>query len=217
MTHEFKTPVANINLALETLEKQGLAKDENTQLYTGIIREENRRLRNNINLILETSLFENKTLKLSKLQIDVHDLITGIIETKQIEYDQKNGKIKSNFLAGQFIISADEVHLTNTFLNLLDNAIKYSEREPDITVTSVNKDNFIIISVEDKGKGIPAQSLDKIFEKFYRVPHGNKHDVKGFGLGLYYVKQVLEAHHGKIKVRSEINKGSRFEIWLPMR
>jgi len=216
MTHEFKTPVANISLAIDTMEKQGLIKNENAQLYAGIIREENRRLRNNIDLILETSLFENKTLKLTKFQIDVHDLITGIIETKQIEYNQKNGKIKSNFQAGQFIISVDEVHLANVFLNLLDNSIKYSEGEPDITVTSVNKDNFIIISVKDKGKGIPAQSLDKIFEKFYRVPQGNKYDVKGFGLGLYYVKQVVDAHHGKIKVRSEINKGSIFEIFIPI-
>jgi len=216
MTHEFKTPVANISLAIDTMEKQGLIKNENARLYAGIIREENRRQQNNIDLILETSLFENKTLKLTKSQIDVHDLLTGIIETKQIEYGQKNGKIKSNFQAGQFIISADEVHLSNVFLNLLDNAIKYSEGEPEITVTTINKDNLIIISVEDKGNGIPSQSLDKVFEKFYRVPQGNKHDVKGFGLGLYYIKQVIDAHHWKIKVRSEINKGSIFEIFIPI-
>ena len=216
MTHEFKTPVANISLAIDTMEKQGLIENENTQLYTGIIREENRRLRNNIDLILETSLFENQALNLTESRIDVHDLLTGIIETKQIENDQKNGKIKSNFLAGKYIISADEVHLSNLFLNLLDNAIKYADGNPEIKVSSINKDNFIIISVEDEGKGIPSQSLDKIFEKFYRVPQGNIHDVKGFGLGLFYVKQVIDEHHWKIKVKSEVDKGSIFEIIIPI-
>ncbi|RLD51366.1 MAG: hypothetical protein DRJ05_18480, partial [Bacteroidetes bacterium] len=121
MTHEFKTPVANINLAIETMEKQGLVENEKAQLYTGIIREENRRLRNNIDLILETSLFENKKLKLTTSQIDVHELLVGIIETIQLDLNEKNGKITNDFQAGEFIIYADETHLSNVFLNLLDN------------------------------------------------------------------------------------------------
>ncbi|OQX77359.1 MAG: hypothetical protein B6D61_07355 [Bacteroidetes bacterium 4484_249] len=217
MTHEFKTPVANISLALETMEKRGLAEDENTALYTGIIREENRRLRNNIDIILETSVFENKVLKLTKIHTDIHDLLTGIIETKQIEASKENGKIELDLVAEDLKIFIDEVHLSNVILNILDNAIKYCKEAPKIKVSTLSNSNHLIIRIKDNGRGIPAASMDRIFDKFYRIPDGNKHDVKGFGLGLYYVKQVIETHHGKIKVKSEVNKGSTFEIWLPKR
>ena len=216
MTHEFKTPVANISLALETMEKQGLTANESIALYTGIIREENKRLQNNIDLVLETSVLESKVLKMTKTNIDIHDLLTGIIETKQIEASQENGNIELYLLAKDYEIFVDEVHLSNAILNLLDNAIKYCDANPLIKVSTANMGDEIIIRVEDNGKGIPSDSLARIFEKFHRVPDGNKHDVKGFGLGLYYVKQVIEAHNGKIKVQSIMNKGSIFEIFIPL-
>jgi two-component system phosphate regulon sensor histidine kinase PhoR len=216
MTHEFKTPVANINLAIDTMEKQGLAKNENAQMYTGIIREENRRLQNNIDLILETSMTENRSLQITPTQTDVHDLLTGIVETKQIEATSKNGSISLNLQAEDFTLLADEVHLSNAFLNLLDNAIKYCDASPAIKVSTLNNKEHLVIIIVDNGKGIPPASIDRIFDKFYRVPAGNKHDVKGFGLGLYYVKQVLDAHQWKIKVRSEMGKGSIFEIFIPL-
>ena len=217
MTHEFKTPVANINLAIDTMEKQGLVKNEKAQMYAGIIREENRRLQNNIDLILETSMTENRSLQITPTQTDVHDLLTGIVETKQIEATSKNGNITLDLQAEDFTLLADEVHLSNAFLNLLDNAIKYCDTSPAIKITTKNSKDHLVIQIEDNGKGIPPASIDRVFDKFYRVPAGNKYDVKGFGLGLYYVKQVLDAHHWKIKVRSEINKGSTFEISIPLK
>ena len=216
MTHEFKTPVANINLAIDTMEKQGLVKNENAQMYAGIIREENRRLQNNIDLILETSMTENRSLQITHTQTDVHDLLTGIVETSQIEATSKNGHITLNLQAEDFTLFADEVHLSNAFLNLLDNAIKYCDANPAIKVTTQNNKEHLVILIEDNGKGISPASIDRVFDKFYRVPAGNKHDVKGFGLGLYYVKQVLDAHNWKIKVRSEMGKGSIFEIIIPL-
>ena len=180
MTHEFKTPVANINLAIDTMEKQGLVKNEKAQMYAGIIREENRRLQNNIDLILETSMTENRSLQITPTQTDVHDLLSGIVETKQIEATSKNGNITLDLQAEDFTLLADEVHLSNAFLNLLDNAIKYCDASPAIKITTKNSKDHLVIQIEDNGKGISSASLDRIFDKFYRVPAGNKHDVKGF-------------------------------------
>ena len=141
--------------------------------------------------------------------------MTGIIETKQIEYHQKNGKIKSNFQAGQYLISADEVHLSNVFLNLLDNAIKYCKLEPAIKISTRDEKKYLLISIEDNGIGISKENLSRIFTKFYRVSTGNIHNVKGFGLGLSYVKKIVEEHNGSIKAESQMNKGTTFNIRFP--
>ena len=216
MTHEFKTPVANINLALDTLENQQMLSGESSQRVAGIIREENQRMRQNIDLILETSLFDKRTIKFKKSEVDIHDLLDTIIDSLELELTEKKGVLTKKFQAEKTITHIDEPHLFNAILNILDNALKYSDRAPEITVSTRNIDKGISISIQDNGIGIPASSLDKIFDKFYRQPHGNQHDVKGFGLGLYYAKQIIGGHHGKINVKSELHEGSRFEIWIPI-
>ena len=143
--------------------------------------------------------------------------INGIIDSMEFEAKEKEGTISKKLAAENIQLNADEVHLSNAIYNIIDNALKYSGEKPQVSVSTFNKDNFLIIAIEDQGIGIPSTSVEKIFDKFYRVPSGNRHDVKGFGLGLYYVQQVVEGHNGKIRVKSEINKGSRFEIYLPLK
>ena len=216
MTHEFKTPVANISLALDTLEKQQISEEQFTRIKC-IIREENQRIQHNIDLILETSLLEKGKFTLNKSIVDIHELLNRIIDSMEFEAKEKEGTILKKLAAGNIQLIADEVHLSNAIYNIIDNALKYSGKKPQVSVSTFNKDNFLIIAIEDQGIGIPSASIEKIFDKFYRVPSGNIHDVKGFGLGLYYVKQVIEGHNGKIRVKSELNKSSRFEIWLPLK
>lgn len=215
MTHEFKTPVANINLALDTIEKSGLSENEQLQLYAGIIREENRRLKNNIDLILETSLMDKDSLQIKKSTINLHELISGIIEIQQIEIQESGGIIDLRLIAEKYVLEADEIHISNSIFNVIDNAIKYSPDEPKIEIATSIKDKYFVIAIKDYGKGIPNDAQGRIFEKLYRVPDGNKHDVKGFGIGLYYAKNVIEAHGGLIKVKSELGKGSLFELYIP--
>jgi len=217
MTHEFKTPVANINLALDTLESQHLLSGESSHKIAEIIREENQRMQHNVDLILETSLFDRGSVSLKKSELDLHDLLSGIIDSMAYEMKDKKGTLLKVFEAKDYIINADEVHLSNTIFNLIDNALKYADKKTEVEISTRNIANYCILSIKDHGMGIPPASLDKIFDKFYRVPQGDKHDVKGFGLGLYYVKQIIDKHGGKIKVKSELNKGSTFEIWLPLK
>jgi len=217
MTHEFKTPVANINLALDTLEGQNMLSGESSYKVAEIIREENQRMQHNVDLILETSLFDKGSISLKKSELDLHDLLSGIIDSMAYEMKDKKGTLLKVFEAKYYIINADEVHLSNTIFNLIDNAIKYADKNTDVEISTRNIANYCILSIKDYGRGIPAASLDKIFDKFYRVSQGDKHDVKGFGLGLFYVKQIIDKHGGKIKVKSEFNKGSTFEIWLPLK
>jgi signal transduction histidine kinase len=217
MTHEFKTPVANINLALDTLESQNMLSGESSHKVAEIIREENQRMQQNIDLILETSLFDNGSICLRKSELDLHDLLSAIIDSMAFEMTDKKGTLLKVFEAKHYIIIADEVHLSNTIFNLIDNALKYTDKSPEVEISTRNIPGYCILSIKDHGMGIPLASLDKIFDKFYRVPQGDKHDVKGFGLGLYYVKQIIDKHSGKIKVKSEFNKGSTFEIWLPLK
>jgi len=216
MTHEFKTPVANISLALDTLEKQQISEEQFTRIKY-IIREENQRIQHNIDLILETSLLEKGKFILNKSGVDIHNLLNGIIDSMEFETKEKKGLLSKKLAAENVQLNIDEVHLSNAIYNLIDNALKYSKEKPQVSVSTFNKDNFLIVAIEDQGIGIPSASVEKIFDKFYRVTSGNIHDVKGFGLGLYYVKQVIEGHDGKIKVKSELNKGSRFEIWLGLK
>ncbi len=217
MTHEFKTPVANINLALDTLEGQKMLSGKSSYKIAEIIREENQRMQHNIDLILETSLFDKGSISLRKSELDLHDLLSGIIDSIAYEMAEKKVTLLKEFKAKNYLITADEVHLSNIIYNLIDNALKYSDKSPIVEISTKNINNYSIISIKDHGMGIPTTSLDKIFDKLYRVPQGDKHDVKGFGLGLYYVKQIIDKHNGKIKVKSELNKGSTFEIWLPLK
>ncbi len=215
MTHEFKTPVANINLALDTLERQKQITDGQINRIKGIIREENQRLQQNIDIILETSMFEKKAITLTFSDVNIHELLTGIIEPMEFELKEKRGEIKLNLQAGGIKLKADETHLSHAVYNLLDNAIKYTTANPIIEISTYNKSGYLIISINDNGIGIPVAFKDKIFDKFFRVGKGDQHDVKGFGLGLYYVKQVIDGHNGKITVKSKTDNGSRFDLWLP--
>ena len=217
MTHEFKTPLSNINLALDTIEKKNSGNQENpdTKLLK-IIREENVRLQDNVDLILNTAFYEEKTIQLNKEELNINEIISrtaalfdsGIMDRRaEIEFD-----LGSN-IPNVFI---DETHFTNVIFNLMDNAIKYSESTAQIKITTLIKNNHLIVSIKDNGKGIPEKSLVYIFDKFYRVPTGKIHDVKGFGLGLTYVKYVVEAHNSTISVESSLGKGSTFKISIPL-
>jgi len=218
MTHEFKTPVANIKLALDTIENQNNTNSKKSFDYIlQIIREENTRMQHNIELILDTSFLNKSKLKLNIETVDIDELINRIIKSFELEINESGASI--NYISDkepkQYKI--DEVHFSNALLNLIDNALKYCEKKAEVEIkTIVRNDECFLISISDKGIGIPDSSINKIFDRFYRVPSGNVHNVKGFGVGLTYVKKIIEAHGGKIKVESQPGKGTKFEIILPV-
>jgi two-component system, OmpR family, phosphate regulon sensor histidine kinase PhoR len=189
---------------------------KNVNYITQVIEEETKRLGFHVEKILQTAILDKGNISLKKKKIDVNDLISNVIKNFEIQVINKNGKIKAQLKAENPIIEVDEVHFTNIIVNLLDNAIKYSHDEPEINIETWNKGNSVSISVKDNGIGISAENQKKIFEKFYRVPTGNIHNVKGFGLGLSYVKKIVEEHKGKISLESELNKGSTFTIFVPV-
>jgi two-component system, OmpR family, phosphate regulon sensor histidine kinase PhoR len=216
MTHEFKTPIATISLASEMLMKNSVIENPaRTLQYAKIIFDENTRLQNHVEQILSVSLLERGQFSLKKREIDVHEIINELVENFNMAVQERNGEIRTHYCADKFHLQADKVHLTNVIANLLDNANKYSPGQPQIRIGTQNTHNGLIISVEDKGIGISLDHQQHIFKKLYRVPTGNLYNVKGFGIGLYYVKTIVEAHGGHINLKSELNKGSRFDVFLP--
>ncbi|WP_111628720.1 sensor histidine kinase [Larkinella arboricola] len=227
MTHEFKTPISTISLAVEMAQEQlrgGIEKPEEptTRLtrYMGIIRDETRRLGTHVEKVLQMALLDRDTagkggVKLKLSSVNIHDTIGNVLNTIGLQIEQKQGEVHLDFEASEEIVEADEVHLSNILYNLLDNAIKYSPEHPAISIQTRNVENGVSITVADQGIGMTKDQLSRIFEKFYRVPTGNLHDVKGFGLGLSYVKKMVEEHHGSIQVTSQLGKGSSFELILP--
>jgi len=216
MTHEFKTPIATISLASEMLLKPGVNESpEKTMKYANVIYDENSRLKNQVEQVLQIAVLDKGVLKLKKREIDIHEIIGEAVESIDIIVKQRNGEIKLSLDATHFKINADPVHFLNIIINLLDNANKFSQETPEITVKTWNVNNGIKISVEDKGIGISSENQKHIFKKFYRVHTGNIHDVKGFGLGLYYVKTIVDAHSGRIDIHSEQKKYTRFELFFP--
>ncbi|MFI5220024.1 MAG: sensor histidine kinase [Bacteroidia bacterium] len=217
MTHEFKTPIATIALAVDAINNPKVHDDkQKMEYYSNIIREENKRMNRQVESILQTALFEKKDFKLHKQETDIHSLISNAVENIKLQVEAREGSIQCNLNAQSYLLNGDEILLTTAVVNLLDNANKYSPEKPKITVTTTNRENGILISVEDKGKGMSRETLNNIFEKFYRQQTGNIHDVKGFGLGLSHVKSIVAAHNGEINVQSEEGNGSRFEIYLPL-
>jgi two-component system phosphate regulon sensor histidine kinase PhoR len=217
MTHEFKTPIATIALAVDAINNPKVHDDaERMQYYSNIIREENKRMNRQVEKILQTALFEKKDFKINKKEINVHEILEKAVENIKLQIEARQGFIQCNLNAESHIIQADEILLTTAIVNLLDNANKYSPEKPEITVVTENREKGILISVEDKGMGMNRETMNSIFEKFYRQQSGNLHDVKGFGLGLSHVKTIITAHGGEIKVSSELNKGSRFDVYLPI-
>ncbi len=217
MTHELKTPIATISLASNMLKRQQILHNPVKIIhYASVIHEENDKLQNQVEQVLRIARIEKGDFKLQKCLTNVHDLIQDAINTIDLQVRAKGGQIKCYLNAVQNQIHADTIHLTNVIANLLDNANKYSQEAPEITVSTYNNPEGVIIAVEDNGIGMSKDKQKHVFEKFYRVPTGNVHDVKGFGLGLAYVKMMVEAHKGQVLLHSELGKGSRFEIFLPM-
>ncbi|MCC7302661.1 MAG: HAMP domain-containing histidine kinase [Bacteroidia bacterium] len=216
MTHEFKTPISTINLACEVLGDKtvSLPKDK-SEKYVGVISEENKRLGKLVENILQTAILDKEEFKLNLAPVDLHQILNQATGNIQLQVDQRGGKILHHPDASDSMITADRIHLTNVIYNLLDNAVKYTEGEPEITISTRNTAAGIELSVQDKGIGISRENQKKIFDKLYRVSTGNLHNVKGFGLGLSYVKTVVERHHGNVNVESIPGKGSTFTIYLP--
>jgi two-component system phosphate regulon sensor histidine kinase PhoR len=216
MTHEFKTPIATISLAADTITNPKIINDESkVKHFISMIKKENSRMNKQVETILQIASLDKKEIEFKLKDVSVHSIIEKAVDTIEIQVQQKHGVINLRLNATEPVILGDEEHLTSLVHNLLDNAIKYSNGCLEITVSTENDTNGIILSVEDNGIGMSKSVQSKIFERFYRLSSGNVHDVKGFGLGLNYVKAIIEAHHGDIKVSSEPGKGSRFEIFLP--
>lgn len=217
MTHEFKTPLATISLAVDALKNEKVTGDkEKTEYFTGIIKEENKRMNKQVETILQAALLDKQEVQLNLKKVDGHDLIVKALNNIQLQVEEKNGKLQVSMEAERDIILADEVHFTNLINNLLDNAVKYSKDDLEIKLTTKNVGNNLKIKIEDNGIGMNKETLNRIFEKFYRAHTGNVHNVKGFGLGLSYVKTMVDAHHGTIKAESVLGKGSSFCITIPL-
>jgi two-component system phosphate regulon sensor histidine kinase PhoR len=216
MTHEFKTPISTISLACEALDDKTVRKSEDIlDNYIGIIGEENKRLAGMAEKILQTAVLEKGQLKMKREEIDLHEVITDVVRNIRIQVEMKDGMIIPDFKAADYLLEGDKVHLTNLVYNLLDNANKYSPRKPVIRITTENHASGISLTIEDNGIGISKSEQKKIFDKLYRVSTGNIHNVRGFGLGLSYVKAIVEEHHGRISLESEVGRGSKFKIYLP--
>ena len=216
MTHEFKTPISTISLASEMLHDTSIAQTpEKQQRYVKMIRDENKRLSLLVESILQTSILDKGEFILKLSEVDVHEIINTAINNTQLLIAQRNGTVQTFLKAQKFKLQADRIHLTNIIFNLIDNAIKYSKDTPEIIVSTHNTAEGIMIEVKDNGIGISKENQRKIFDKFYRVPTGNVHNVKGFGLGLSYVLAVVMKHKGTIGVSSELGKGSTFKVHLP--
>jgi two-component system phosphate regulon sensor histidine kinase PhoR len=217
MTHEFKTPIATISLASEMLLRPQIHESpEKTKKYAGIIFDENLRLKNQVEQVLKIAMRDKGEYALKFNQVDLHKLLMGAVKNFELIVREREGKIKTCLHAADHVLRADRIHLSNVILNLLDNANKYSPGPPEITITTANQNGEIVLSVADKGIGISKENQKNIFRRFFRVSTGNIHNIKGFGLGLFYVKTMVEAHGGRIELTSELNKGSRFDVYLPV-
>lgn len=217
MTHEFKTPLATISLAVDAIRNEKVMADADKMKYfSSIIKEENKRMNRHVETILQAALMEKQELKLNLVQIDIHDLLSHVIESYQLQFEEKKATVETNYMAKKFAVLADEVHFSNLLSNLIDNAIKYSKEKLTIKISTHSTNKNVSIKIEDNGIGMNKESVKRIFEKFYRAHTGNIHNVKGFGLGMSYVKTVIDAHKGRIKVDSTLGKGSTFIVELPL-
>lgn len=218
MTHEFKTPIATISLAADSIASPKVISDESRiNRFLGIIRQENKRMLQQVEKVLQIALIDKKDFQLKLSDVDIHELIRQAVEHLSLQVNQREGNISMQLEASEPVIQGDQTHLSNMVHNLLDNANKYSREAPDIAISTMNLNGGIEINVADKGIGMTKEDQKHIFDKFFRVHTGNLHDVKGFGLGLSYVKAITTAHQGSIEVKSEPGKGSKFTIYLPVR
>lgn len=219
MTHELKTPLATISLAIDALTNEKVIHNaEKVKLYSNMIKEENKRMNKQVEKILQAARLEKEEIKLNLQAIDTHEAINKVADNIVLQIQEKNGILQLRLNAHNHIIEADEVHFSNIIFNLLDNAMKYSDKPPYIEVETLNTHTgALAIKVTDNGIGMDKETQSRIFERFFRAHTGNLHNVKGFGLGLSYVKAIVEAHDGKIKVESTPGKGSTFTVTLPVK
>jgi two-component system phosphate regulon sensor histidine kinase PhoR len=217
MTHELKTPISTISLASQMLSDDSIpVENKNLGHISKVIDTESKRLGVQVEKVLQMAIFDKGRIKLKRKIVDLHNLVNQAVENFNIQIKKRGGNISWNPAAENSLVKIDEVHFTNVISNLLDNAVKYCRDYPEIELSSRNENDHIVLSIKDNGIGISKEDQKRIFEKFYRVPTGNVHNVKGFGLGLSYVKKIIEIHNGSINLKSEINKGTRFDIFLPL-
>lgn len=217
MTHEVKTPISTIGLACEMLRDPTVTQDEETRHnFLNIINDENRRMRGLIEMILQSSKMGNKNYQISLEEVDVHTVIQEVVGSFSLALERCDGHIDLHLEASPSSLYVDKLHFTNLVYNLVDNAIKYSSESPRVIVSTALEPKYLVLKVQDFGIGISKEDQKHIFEKFYRVSTGNVHNVKGFGIGLNYVSQVVALHHGKIAVESQLGQGSTFEVRLPV-
>jgi len=217
MTHEFKTPIATINLALDAIKNPKIIDDkEKVVRYLNMIKEENKRMHAQVENVLRISKLEKNELNISKDRVKLHDLIKDAITHVELIVEDRKGHIKTFLDAEKSSVLANETHFTNVIVNILDNAIKYSPEAPEIEVYTENVGTNILLKIKDHGSGMSKAAQKRVFEKFYREHTGNIHNVKGHGLGLAYVKRIVDDHQGHVKVESEKDKGSTFTIKLPL-
>lgn len=218
MTHEFKTPVATIMIASESLRDPEISSDgKRVNKLANIIYDENVRLGSHIERVLNIARLEKENLKIERVNVHINSLANAVLESMRLQMDKAEGTLNIDIAADNDLVVGDELHLSNVMFNLVDNAIKYSKGKPDITFKTFNRGNNIVISVADKGMGMTKDQQEKIFDQFYRIPTGNIHNVKGFGLGLSYVNDIVKRLNGKITVKSEKDKGTQFEVTLPLK
>jgi len=217
MTHEFKTPISTINISTDVfLQNEKIKEDVRLNRYAGIIKEQVLRLNTQVEKVLQLAKIERDSIELTQETLDLADLIRSISPSIELKVNEKKGLLHLDLNAAQSMVRADRIHLTNILHNLVDNAVKYTKGVPDIRIGLKNEGRHLLLSVKDNGMGIPKEHQKRVFDKFYRVPTGNVHNVKGFGLGLYYVKSMCQAHRWKIGLVSEPGQGTRITITMPV-
>lgn len=216
MTHEFKTPLTNISLASKMMLKDSnIHQEEKIKHYSSIILDENEKLRLQVEQVLSMAALERGEIPLRKTELDIHQLIQDCLKCMSVQIEHRQCLVYTHLEAKHFVINGDKTHLMNALCNLIDNGLKYSNQEPELVIQTSNKHGELILSVCDNGIGIEQEYQKKVFEKFFRVPTGDVHDVKGFGLGLTYIKSIIELHGGSIELQSDKGKGTAFIIRLP--
>ncbi len=216
MTHEFKTPLATISLAVDAMNNEKVRhNDEKSAYFRNIIKEENIRMNKHVETILQAAFMEKQELKLNLIKISIHTMIEKVIDNYKLQLQNKNATVQLLLNAKNCEINGDQIHFSNLISNLVDNALKYSKEHLTIKISTHSTRNYLVIRIEDDGIGMSKESVKRIFEKFYRATTGNLHNVKGFGLGMSYVKTVIDAHKGRIKVESILGKGTTFTIEVP--
>jgi len=217
MTHEFKTPLATISLAVDALRNEKVINDrEKLGYFSGIIKEENKRMNKHVETILQAAILEKQEFQLNKKEVHAHELVQKALDNHHLQLEDKQAVVQMNLNAKNDMIEADEMHFTNLLSNLIDNAIKYSKETLELRITTHSTSRNMVIRIEDNGIGMSRESVKRVFEKFFRAHTGNVHNVKGFGLGMSYVRTIIDAHKGHIKVDSVLGKGTGFTVEVPL-